>query len=96
MSSRTAKPWRCSSPPRRALAQATQFTKRIAGADLNVAVGLARLGFRVGYVSRVGRDSFGDYVRETPAREQIDASCVTVDPQYPTGFQLEVTRRRRQ
>lgn len=71
------------------LAQATQFTKRIAGADLNVAVGLARLGFRVGYVSRVGRDSFGDYVRETLAREQIDASCVTVDPQYPTGFQLK-------
>ena len=38
------------------LAQATQFTKRIAGADLNVAVGLSRLGFRVGYVSRVGQD----------------------------------------
>lgn len=71
------------------LAQATQFTKRIAGADLNVAVGLSRLGFRVGYVSRVGRDSFGDYVLETLAREQIDASCVAVDPQYPTGFQLK-------
>ncbi|MCO5398407.1 sugar kinase [Ralstonia soli] len=71
------------------LAQATQFTKRIAGADLNVAVGLSRLGFRVGYVSRVGRDSFGDYVLETLAREQIDASCVVVDPQYPTGFQLK-------
>jgi 2-dehydro-3-deoxygluconokinase len=71
------------------LAQATQFTKRIAGADLNVAVGLSRLGFRVGYVSRVGQDSFGDYVLETLARERIDASCVTVDPQYPTGFQLK-------
>lgn len=71
------------------LAQATQFTKRIAGADLNVAVGLSRLGFRVGYVSRVGRDSFGDYVLETLARERIDASCVAVDPQYPTGFQLK-------
>lgn len=71
------------------LAQAAQFAKRIAGADLNVAVGLSRLGFRVGYVSRVGRDSFGDYVLETLAREQIDASCVVVDPQYPTGFQLK-------
>ncbi|MRT01034.1 sugar kinase [Ralstonia pickettii] len=71
------------------LAQATQFTKRIAGADLNVAVGLSRLGFRVGYVSRVGQDSFGEYVLETLARERIDASCVAVDPQYPTGFQLK-------
>lgn len=71
------------------LAQAAQFTKRVAGADLNVAVGLARLGFRVGYVSRVGRDSFGDYVLDTLAREQIDASCVTVDSRYPTGFQLK-------
>ena len=71
------------------LAQATQFTKRIAGADLNVAIGLSRLGFRVGYVSRVGQDSFGEYVLETLARERIDASCVAVDPQFPTGFQLK-------
>ncbi|OMG70372.1 sugar kinase [Burkholderia ubonensis] len=71
------------------LAHASQFTKRIAGADLNVAIGLSRLGFRVGYVSRVGRDSFGGYVLDTLARERIDASCVTVDDRYPTGFQLK-------
>ncbi|RQS03471.1 sugar kinase [Burkholderia sp. Bp9002] len=71
------------------LAHASQFTKRIAGADLNVAIGLSRLGFRVGYVSRVGRDSFGGYVLDTLAREGIDASCVTVDARYPTGFQLK-------
>ena len=61
------------------LAQATQFTKRIAGVDLNVAVGLARLGFRVGYVSRVGRDSFGDYVRETLTGEDFGMSAEGVD-----------------
>jgi 2-dehydro-3-deoxygluconokinase len=71
------------------IAQATQFTKRIAGADLNVAIGLSRLGFRVGYMSRVGRDSFGGYVLDTLAREGIDASCVTVDQHHPTGFQLK-------
>lgn len=47
------------------LAHAAQFTKRIAGADLNVAIGLARLGFRVGWMSRVGNDSFGRYVLDT-------------------------------
>ena len=41
------------------LAGVGQFTKRVAGADLNVAIGLARLGFKVGWMSRVGNDSFG-------------------------------------
>ncbi len=76
MSSRTAKRWRCS-------------TKRIAGADLNVAIGLSRLGFKGGWMSRVGRDSFGQYVRDTLAKEGIDAGCVTTDDRYPTGFQLK-------
>ncbi|WP_179404599.1 sugar kinase [Burkholderia guangdongensis] len=71
------------------LAEATQFTRRIAGADLNVATGLARLGFNVGWMSRVGRDSFGRYVLDTLAHEGIDASCVTIDDRHPTGFQLK-------
>ncbi|HYS67894.1 MAG TPA: PfkB family carbohydrate kinase, partial [Paraburkholderia sp.] len=45
------------------LAGVGQFTKRVAGADLNVAIGLSRLGFGVGWMSRVGNDSFGQYVR---------------------------------
>lgn len=65
------------------------FTKRVAGADLNVAIGLARLGFRVGYVSRVGADAFGRYVLDTLLREGIDAGCVRIDSRYPTGFQLK-------
>ncbi len=65
------------------------FTKRISGADLNVAIGLSRLGFRVGYVSRVGADAFGRYVLDTLASEGIDASHVSVDTRFPTGFQLK-------
>jgi hypothetical protein len=38
------------------------FMKRVAGAELNVATGLARLGLNVGWVSRVGDDSFGRFV----------------------------------
>lgn len=33
------------------LAKAAQFTKRVAGADLNVAIGLSRLSFKVGWMS---------------------------------------------
>jgi 2-dehydro-3-deoxygluconokinase len=71
------------------LARVGQFTKRIAGADLNVAIGLSRLGFNVGYMSRVGRDSFGQYVLDVLDHEGIDTACVTVDERYPTGFQLK-------
>src|ERR1700686_1874755 len=71
------------------LAKVGQFTKRVPGADLNVAIGLSRLGFRVGWMSRVGRDSFGRYVLDVLAQEGIDASCVTIDEGYPTGFQLK-------
>jgi len=71
------------------LAGVSQFTKRIAGADLNVAIGLSRLGFKVGWMSRVGNDSFGQYVRDTLSKEGIDQGCVTTDARYPTGFQLK-------
>ncbi|WP_144112397.1 sugar kinase [Paraburkholderia sp. BCC1886] len=71
------------------LASVGQFSKRIAGADLNVAIGLARLGFKVGYISRVGNDSFGQYVRDTLTHEGIDQGRVTTDARYPTGFQLK-------
>ncbi|RFU45316.1 sugar kinase [Paraburkholderia sp. DHOC27] len=71
------------------LAGVGQFTKRVAGADLNVAIGLARLGFKVGWMSRVGADSFGDFVRATLSREGIDQQHVITDARYPTGFQLK-------
>lgn len=71
------------------LAAVDHFTKRIAGADLNVAIGLSRLGFNVGYISRVGADAFGRYVLDTLASEGIDGSHVGVDMRYPTGFQLK-------
>jgi 2-dehydro-3-deoxygluconokinase len=40
-------------------------------------------------MSRVGRDSFGQYVRDTLTLEGIDQRCVTTDERYPTGFQLK-------
>jgi 2-dehydro-3-deoxygluconokinase len=72
-----------------ALASVGQFTKRVAGADLNVAIGLSRLGFKVGWMSRVGNDSFGQFVRDTLSREGVNQQRVTTDERYPTGFQLK-------
>lgn len=71
------------------LAAAEHFVKRVAGAELNVATGLARLGLNVGWVSRVGNDSFGRYVLQQLAKEHIDSRAVTTDERYATGFQLK-------
>ena len=71
------------------LAEVQSFTKRIAGADTNVAIGLARLGFKVGWVSRLGADSFGSYVRKTVEAEGVDTSQVEIDLQRSTGFMLK-------
>jgi 2-dehydro-3-deoxygluconokinase len=71
------------------LAEVDSFTKRIAGAELNVAIGLARLGLNVGWVSRIGNDSFGRFTLQQLAKEGVNAQRVTVDGQYPTGFQLK-------
>lgn len=71
------------------LAQAQTFTKIAAGAETNVGVGLARLGLKVAWVSRLGRDSFGDYIRAAVGGEGVDCSAVVEDPQRPTGFMLK-------
>ncbi|WP_312951514.1 sugar kinase [Superficieibacter sp.] len=71
------------------LSHAEHFIKRVAGAELNVATGLARLGFNVSWVSRVGDDSFGQFVLNSLRKEGIISSAVTLDGRYATGFQVK-------
>ena len=71
------------------LSAVEHFIKRVAGAELNVATGLARLGMNVGWVSRVGNDSFGQFVVDSLKKERIDAAGVTLDSRFTTGFQLK-------
>jgi 2-dehydro-3-deoxygluconokinase len=71
------------------LSTVNHFTRRLSGAETNVAIGLSRLGLRVGWVSRTGADAFGRYVRAQVASERIDCSQVRIDPRFPTGFQLK-------
>ncbi|MGC5703307.1 sugar kinase [Pseudomonas sp. NFXW11] len=71
------------------LAEVGHFHKRIAGADSNVAIGLSRLGFKVAWLSRVGDDSLGRFVRQALEAEGLDCRFVRCDPLHPTGFQLK-------
>ncbi len=74
------------------LREATTFRRYIAGAETNVAVGLARLGHSAGWTSRVGADDFGRAIVFRIRGEGVDASHVIADPRAPTGV---VIRERR-
>lgn len=68
------------------LAEVEHFSRDIAGADTNVAIGLSRLGFRVGWLSRVGNDSAGQYLRSRLVVEGLDCRFLTTDGEHPTGL----------
>ena len=55
-----------------AVGQAPAFEKKPGGAPANVAVGLARLGVSAGFIGKVGRDAFGDFLRETLVENGVD------------------------
>ncbi|QRG66709.1 sugar kinase [Brevibacillus choshinensis] len=64
---------------------AAQFEKTIGGAESNVAIGLARLGHQVSWVSRLGDDEFGLFIRNFIRGEGVDTSHVVFDPDHPTA-----------
>lgn len=59
------------------LSESKEYRKYLGGSPANVAVGLARLGKRVGFIGKVSDDQFGDYVTDFFAKEGIDVSRVT-------------------
>ena len=71
------------------LDQVQSFHKRTAGAETNVAIGLARLGLKVGWASRLGTDSMARYLLATMQGEGIDCSHVVCEASQRTGFQFK-------
>ena len=50
------------------LRYATEFERRPGGAESTVAAGVARLGHGAGWMSRLGRDEFGDSIEVAACR----------------------------
>lgn len=63
-----------------------------AGAESNVAIGLARLGHSAGFVSRVGDDLVGRMIVETLRGEGVDVSGVAFDREAPTALMVRQHR----
>ena len=71
------------------LAEVESFTRKLAGAEVNVCIGLTRLGHDATYVTRLGLDPFGDYTKMTLEKEGISTAFVTFDDAYKTGMMLK-------
>lgn len=58
------------------LAESETYKKYVGGSPANIAVGLARLGKKVGFIARVSADRFGDFVIDYFDKEGIDTSHI--------------------
>ncbi|WP_078544331.1 sugar kinase [Litchfieldia alkalitelluris] len=62
------------------------FQRNVGGAELNFAIGCARLGLQTGWISRLGNDEFGRYIQHFVRGEGIDTSEVKLVDGYPTSI----------
>ncbi len=66
----------------------TSFAKSVGGCPANVAIGASRLGLRTGFVTRVGNESMGRFIREQMAREGVALDGIIIDEQRLTALVL--------
>lgn len=65
------------------------FRLYLAGAEVNVSIGLSRLGIESSYFTKLGSDSFGKFVLKNLEKEKIDTSLIRFDPSMPTGVMFK-------
>jgi ribokinase len=74
-------------------ADGSEFLRAGGGKGSNQAVAAARLGARVAFIGRVGRDRHGDELLDLLRREGIDVRFTTREPRAATGVALVMIDR---
>ncbi len=72
----------------RPLSEVEHFVRRLGGSSANIAVGLARLGLKVGIISSVGKDALADYLIGFLREEAVDTEHVQLVEGYNTSLCL--------
>lgn len=72
-----------------ALDSVSGYDLAVAGAEFNVAVGAARLGHRVTYMTKLGKDPFGQRIIHVLTANKIGSEFVTWSDDKKTGFMLK-------
>lgn len=78
-----------SKEPDVSLVDAVEFHKILGGAELNVAIGVRRLGHTVEYISSVGTEPLGEFVIKTIKSHHVGTQYVKQDRQNWSAFQLK-------
>jgi 2-dehydro-3-deoxygluconokinase len=81
--------------PGESLRTARRFSRSIAGAESNLAIGLCRLGCPAGWFGRVGNDPLGLGILDTLRGEGVDVSRAAVDDAGSTGVLVRDTHGER-
>ena len=71
------------------LSDVSGYSMAVAGAEFNVAVGLARLNLPVTYLTRLGEDPCGQKIVRTLQRNGIGSEFVSFSKERSTGFMLK-------
>lgn len=71
-----------SEEPNVPLPQVRRFSRYLGGSSANMAVGLARLGAKVGIVASLGNDSLSEYLIHFLQSEKVDTSHLQTAPGY--------------
>lgn len=69
------------------LEEVENFSRFVAGAEVNFSIGMVRLGHEVTYITKLGEDPFGKQIQTFLHKNGIDTSYVTYDSSYFTGMQ---------
>lgn len=72
-----------------ALRYIPSFSARIAGAESNVAIGLSKLGHSASWISRLGKDEFGQLILNATRAEGVDCSSVVYDKNHRSGVMFK-------
>jgi len=67
----------------------SSFSRKVGGAELNFAIGCARLGLKSKWVSRLGKDEFGRVIYNFARGEGVDVSDVELMEGYPTSLNFK-------
>ncbi len=65
-----------------------RFDANPGGAPANLAVAASRLGAKTAFIGRVGRDSYGGFLRRTLEQNRVDVTGLSVDPTQHTTLAI--------
>lgn len=71
------------------LVEASSFSKGLAGAEVNVGIGLSRLGHSAAYMTKLSKDELGTYIYEYLKKEKLASEMITFDETKQVGLMFK-------